>query len=397
MLHIILTILKIIGIILAVLLGGLLAFVLLVLFIPIGYCAKLDNQKNLLVKMNIWWLFHALSFSFFYEKKKENLNVEAEVEQNRLKEQEGLQEEVEKSPIIKVKILGISIINTSREKEKKKEDSVYEETMTSKNETEEIEHSEVVPKIKSTKEKQIKNEKQIELIVQEIKKEPVSKETLPDFLEDKGIKKQNSKENLDILEKEIKEKTKQDSKEELDILEKKGRKEDKAEKKTKKQKNPKKEKECKQQRFGFLSFKEKIENIKQLIHNAIGKVELIKAFFCNEENKKGIKKTFSSIKNILKRLLPRKIEGKIAFGTSDPCVTGQVLGLLSLFYPYYGKSVSIQPDFSKQMFEGSLYVKGHITIITLCWIVIKLVLSANFRKLIKNVLQLKEELINGGK
>ncbi len=375
MLHIILTILKIIGIILAVLLGFLLVVVLLVLFVPIGYSAELDNQKNLLVKANAWWLFHALSISFFYEKVKESLDID--VEQSIASNAKVLEED-KKSPVIKVKILGISIIDTSRKKEEKKEDVIYKEDLNTSDKKEEKEQKEIV--FNET----VLEDKSTELVTQELKKEPVLEETLPKTSNDKI------------------EETKEKSSEKLDVSEEKENKKEKIKKEKKKEEELKKEKVEKQknsekQKFSFLIIKEKIQNIKQTIRNLLGKIELIKAFFQNEENKQGIGKIFSSIKNILKQLLPRQMKGNITFGMADPCATGQALGVLAVFYPYYGKSVFIEPDFSRQVLEGNLYLKGHIRIVTLCFIAIKLVLNANFRKLIKNVLKLKEELINGGK
>lgn len=360
MLHIILTILKIIGIILAVLLGFLLVVVLLVLFVPIGYSAELDNQKNLLVKANAWWLFHALSISFFYEKIKESLDID--VEQSIVTNEKVLEED-KKSPVIKVKILGISIIDTSRKKDKKKEDVIYEETTNTSEKKEEKVQKEVGSNVIITE------DKQTELVVQELKKNSDLEEILPKSQDDKNDKIEETKEKLDVSE----------------------------EKETKKKKKLEKQKGSEKKKFNFLSIKEKIKNIKQTIRNLLGKVELIKAFFQNEENKQGIGKTFDSIKNILKQLLPRQMKGNITFGMADPCATGQALGVLGVFYPYYGKSVFIEPDFSRQVLEGNLYLKGHIQIFALCLIAIKLVLNANFRKLIKSVFKLKEELINGGK
>ncbi len=380
MLHIILTILKIIGIILAVLLGFLLVVVLLVLFVPIGYSAELDNQKNLLVKVNAWWLFHALSISFFYEKVKESLDID--VEQSIITSEKVLEEE-KKSPVIKVKILGISIIDTSRKKEEKKEDVVYEETINTSDTKEEKEQKEVGLNVTIT------DDKQTELVVQELKKNSDLEEILPKSQDNKNNKIEETKEKSDVSEEKETKKKKKEKQKQVKKEEKK--------KKEKKKEKLEKQKGSEKKKFSFVVIKEKIENIKQTIRNLLGKVELIKAFFQNEENKQGISKTFSSIKNILKQLLPRKMKGNITFGMADPCATGQALGVLSVFYPYYGKSVFIEPDFSKQVLEGNLYLKGHIRIVTLCFIAIKLVLNANFRKLIKNVLKLKEELINGGK
>ncbi len=338
MLHIILTILKIIGIILAALLGFLLVVILLVLFVPIGYSAKLDNRKDLLVNANAWWLFHVLHISFLME--------------GMPSKEEG------QRPVIKVRILGIPIIDTGRKKKEKEKTSVKEEVIIE--ETPSIEQKSPIEP--SHPERTTTEKETPELTTQEIAN------TSPKQKADK-------KEKIKILKQ--KETRKAEEIEKPEVSEK---------KKFSPSAMIEKIKSFKE------NLKEKIQNIVQTIKKLFKKVDLIKTFLQNEENKQGIGKIFVSVKDILKHLLPNKIEGQVHFGMADPCTTGQVLGVLAMFYPYYSKSISIEPDFTGQVLEGNLYLKGYIQIVILCVIAFRLVLNANFRKLIKNVIQLKEEL-----
>lgn len=324
MLHIILTILKIIGIILAVVLGILLTVILVVLFVPVGYSAQMDNRKDIMVKANGWWLFHALHISFFME---------------------GMpSEENGNSPVIKVRILGIPIIDTSRKKEEKQ------------------------PEAK--KDSEIKPEKEPELTVQEL--------SVKDVKGEKEIKEVKEVKEIAAVEPA-------------------------AEKKPVVKKQPEQQSTAKPKIRKRVRFTDKVKdfinNIRKSINNIADtkqkiqeKIELIKRFFENEENIQGIKKIFNSIKRILKHLLPNKIRGQVQFGLNDPCATGQALGVLAVFYPYYGKSLTIEPDFTRQVLKGEIYLKGYIQIFTLCVIGIKLLIDANFKKLIKNFKKLKEEI-----
>lgn len=67
MLHIILTILKVSGIILGILLAVLFILLLLVLFVPVRYDINGKKREELQVKGKVHWLFHIVSFQIFYE------------------------------------------------------------------------------------------------------------------------------------------------------------------------------------------------------------------------------------------------------------------------------------------------------------------------------------------
>lgn len=67
MLHIVLLILKIIGIILACLLGLCLLLVLCVLFVPLRYKGAVEKYGEIGAKANLSWLFHLVSFEMQYE------------------------------------------------------------------------------------------------------------------------------------------------------------------------------------------------------------------------------------------------------------------------------------------------------------------------------------------
>ncbi len=345
MLHIILTILKIIGIILAALLGLLLAVILVVLFVPIGYDARIDNRKDLLVKANGWWLFHALHISFYMD------GIPSEEKGN--------------APVVKVRIFGIPVLDTGKKKEenieKKPERSHVKKTgaemaqksvknPNSQGESTIVEEVESKPQLtvqeisakeESVKKTPVKEEppKKVEKIQPEQKKTEIKKKTV--------IKAKESKPKVSVIDRI---------------------------------------------RSFVDNIRKKLQNIKDTKSKLEEKLAILKHFIQNEENVNGIKKIFHSIKRVLKHLLPNKVKGHVQFGLNDPCATGQALGVIAMLYPYYGKSLTIEPDFTKQVLEGDVYLKGYIQVFTLCIIGIKLLIDANFKKLIKNFKKLKEEL-----
>ena len=67
MIHILLVILKIIGIVLLVILGLLLGILLAVLFTPVRYKAEGSYHGQLLLSVCATWFFHILAFRAVYE------------------------------------------------------------------------------------------------------------------------------------------------------------------------------------------------------------------------------------------------------------------------------------------------------------------------------------------
>lgn len=120
------------------------------------------------------------------------------------------------------------------------------------------------------------------------------------------------------------------------------------------------------------------------------KWERIKLFY--ETNRLEIIKIWNSIKKIVKHILPKKLSARVEFGTEDPAATGQLLGLLAVFYGYYGNSVQLEPNFQEEILQGEVFCKGRIRLFTLLIICIKLIVDKNFRRLIKNFNRFKEEL-----
>ena len=51
-------------------------------------------------------------------------------------------------------------------------------------------------------------------------------------------------------------------------------------------------------------------------------------------------------------------KGRVHFGFSDPYLTGKTLAILSMWYPFYADTVSLEPDFADAVLEGELCIKG---------------------------------------
>lgn len=65
---------------------------------------------------------------------------------------------------------------------------------------------------------------------------------------------------------------------------------------------------------------------------------------------------------------PKRIKGRIHFGTGDPCTTGQLLGVIGAGFGALGSGVKVEPDFEEAVLDGYLEVKGRIQVYMLLWV-----------------------------
>ncbi|MBS5931730.1 MAG: DUF2953 domain-containing protein [Clostridiales bacterium] len=142
----------------------------------------------------------------------------------------------------------------------------------------------------------------------------------------------------------------------------------------------------------FIKIREGLHSIRNIFSNIKAKIHLIKEFLDIEDNRKGIGRVYTGLKKTLRHILPYKVKGVVRIGLDDPCSTGYLLGALSMVYPIYADKIQIIPDFQEEVLEGQVDAKGRIRAFTLLIIGIKLILNDNFKTLLKNVKELKEEL-----
>lgn len=128
-------------------------------------------------------------------------------------------------------------------------------------------------------------------------------------------------------------------------------------------------------------FKEKIINVKKKIKDIFEKVIYYKDEISKEENRAALRFIWGKVKEVLNHVKPRKLKGNITFGLDGPDKTGQVLGILAIFYPVYGNNFNIKPDFTTKCLYGDIVAKGRIRIFTLLVICIKLIRSNEYKKI----------------
>lgn len=105
----------------------------------------------------------------------------------------------------------------------------------------------------------------------------------------------------------------------------------------------------------------------------------------SERFEKAKRDVFRYIKELLKALKPKHIDGRIHFGLDDPATTGEIVGGLATFLPLYDGIIDIRPDFEKQIIEGIIKGYGKFRIISFVKVGIKVIFNRNLMKVIKRV------------
>lgn len=366
MLHILLLILKLIGIIIASILGIILLVLLLVLFVPIRYQMEGKWYDKLDADIKVGWLCRILYLRILYHE--DNL-------------------------IYRVRIFGINIKDSTRpekekkEKKKKRKKRVRKSKRNQESDTEDSKSTDVRQEVIESVESESK-----EFVEIEQPKQPIR-------IEDKSDNQSAATDKTgDIVNKiDNVNKINSDQKKDSDI---KKDNDNKKESKTRKFNIIEKLKniwtKIKNFFLGipkfFRNLKNKFKNLMQKKENLFTKINTLKDFVSEEQNKAGFKGLLNYIWKLTKHILPRKVRGYVMFGTGDPCSTGQLLGVLALGLPYYKDSVRIVPNFEESMIEGELFLKGRIRLATLLIICIKILLDKRCRQLYNNYKILKEEL-----
>lgn len=84
-----------------------------------------------------------------------------------------------------------------------------------------------------------------------------------------------------------------------------------------------------------------------------------------------VRKSIRLLKSALRGYVPRKIEGFLHFGTGSPDMTGKLAGLILVLMPVSGNEYVVNPDFYESVFETDTTVFGCIRLYRLIWMMIR--------------------------
>ena len=96
-------------------------------------------------------------------------------------------------------------------------------------------------------------------------------------------------------------------------------------------------------------------------------------------------KMIGYVKYLIRGYRPRKISGFIHFGTGSPDVTGWLTGLIYVLLPESGTEYDVDPDFYETVLETDTRIRGHIRMYRFSWVGLRLVMDREFRTLYRAI------------
>lgn len=321
---ILLTILKILGIVLLLILGILLLGIALVLFHPVQYQVMGELEEQTYVQGKVSWLFRILSWRFSWDGKEFTSGFYVFGRKPKKKEaEEGSSED--------------DIF--SEEKTVPADENFSENDFSGGAETKDrntVPEKESISKEEGVLEEAVPTREDI------LKEEAVPEENVP--LEEKTISAKKGHQKKHFFTR-IKEKI-------VSLL------------------------------YGIRQFGRKLMDT---LKNFNEKKQEVMSLLSDEANKKTVKGIFGELFYLLKHLRVRKIATNLTFSAGDPALTGQVLGGLCLIPFLYRKGVGIYPDFEaeKWYIKGNFKAEGHARGIHFACSTIRLWKDKNLRRFIK--------------
>ncbi len=128
------------------------------------------------------------------------------------------------------------------------------------------------------------------------------------------------------------------------------------------------------------------ENMNKVIKKRdmiLQKITGVRSLLEKPYTKKVLKDGKVLLKKMWKHVRPRKLQGNIHFGLEDPATTGQLLGVVGMLYPVYRNHFVIAPDFEQQIFEGKIYAKGRVQIGRMTFLALRFMLTRDFFKTVQ--------------
>lgn len=130
----------------------------------------------------------------------------------------------------------------------------------------------------------------------------------------------------------------------------------------------------------FIGIRKKLTGFKEFVVK-------VKEIVTDTKNQYAVRRLWEELLYLLKHFGFRKIHTELTFALADPALTGQVLGVLSMMPFLYQYDFHIFPDFESESYyiRGSYDVKGRIQLIFLLVTAIRLLADKDIRSFLKKL------------
>lgn len=138
----------------------------------------------------------------------------------------------------------------------------------------------------------------------------------------------------------------------------------------------------------YQKIKYTILKICDTIKSLLEKKDMLLEFITDEVHKSAFMTTLTELKRLLRFLKPQKLKVSAHFGFEDPSITGYVLAIGSMIYPFLGNHIDIRPDFDQEILEGEIFISGNIRALYLLISFWNLIWDKNVRTTFRHIRKL---------
>lgn len=133
-------------------------------------------------------------------------------------------------------------------------------------------------------------------------------------------------------------------------------------------------------KFSFEKICDKLKGTREFVMEK-------KMWLEDEKNQASLRLLYRQTKRLLVHLWPRKGRCTVTFGFDDPYTTGQVLQAAGLIYPFYHRQLFLYPVFDEKILDAEGSLKGRIRLSVILWLVLQVLFDGHTRRMLRGFLK----------
>lgn len=135
----------------------------------------------------------------------------------------------------------------------------------------------------------------------------------------------------------------------------------------------------------FENIQYTIRNFCDKIKSTLDNIQYYREVMESDSFKQSMELCKGELGYVFRKLKPDKFEADLNVGMEDPATMGQILAVYGILYPLIGQNVRLVADFESESthIEGTLDIRGRIRAFTFLRVLIRVYMNKDIRKLIK--------------
>ena len=140
--------------------------------------------------------------------------------------------------------------------------------------------------------------------------------------------------------------------------------------------------------YAFKNIRDKIRNIKEGAARLLKRKDDFLEFWNLEEHIRARRAILDELRYLWRKSRPKKIKGQVRIGFDDPSVTGVCVGALSALYAWYPGQIRIIAEFEEEVLEGDILIKGRVRLYAAVLVLIRVWFNKDIRHMYEQWQQL---------